>query len=257
MTGPASFPPPRSRDLDPSTALELLRDGEMEIIGRLLGLDEQRAVGTVTRRCPDPEPDIVAACVYKPTIGERPLDDFPDGTLSHREVAAFLVSEAIGWKIVPPTVYATGRSAAGWSSCGSTSTRRSTRCSSSIEAIRRLRRMAVFDAAINNTDRKARPPAAGARRARLRRGPRGVLLARCRSCERCSGTGAASRSRRRRSRCWRGSARASAACWVMRCASHLAPHEVAAMVRRVERLLKTGRFPQPDPRRPALPWPPV
>jgi hypothetical protein len=38
---------------------------------------------------------------------------------------------------------------------------------------------------------------------------------------------------------------------------HLAPHEVSATVRRVERLLKTGRFPQPDPRRPALPWPPV
>ena len=108
MTGPASFPPPRSRDLDPSTALELLRDGELEIIGRLLASTNNALVGTVTRRCPDPKPDFVAACVYKPTIGERPLDDFPDGTLSHREVAAFLVSEACGWGIVPPTVYRDG-----------------------------------------------------------------------------------------------------------------------------------------------------
>src|SRR3954469_13622079 len=104
MTGPASFPPPRSRSLDTATALELLRDGELEIVGRLLASTNNALVGTVTRRCPDPEPDLVAACVYKPTIGERPLDDFPDGTLSHREVAAFLVSEAMGWAIVPPTI---------------------------------------------------------------------------------------------------------------------------------------------------------
>jgi uncharacterized repeat protein (TIGR03843 family) len=41
--------------------------------------------------------------VYKPVAGERPLWDFPDGTLAGREVAAYLVSEAIGWNIVPET----------------------------------------------------------------------------------------------------------------------------------------------------------
>ena len=41
--------------------------------------------------------------VYKPVEGERPLWDFPDGTLAGREVAAFLVSEALGWHVVPPT----------------------------------------------------------------------------------------------------------------------------------------------------------
>lgn len=44
-----------------------------------------------------------AAIVYKPIEGERPLWDFPDGTLADREVAAHLVSEAFGWGIVPPT----------------------------------------------------------------------------------------------------------------------------------------------------------
>ncbi|MEE6281009.1 SCO1664 family protein [Georgenia sunbinii] len=44
-----------------------------------------------------------AKVVYKPVAGERPLWDFPDGTLAHREVAAFLVSEALGWDIVPRT----------------------------------------------------------------------------------------------------------------------------------------------------------
>jgi uncharacterized repeat protein (TIGR03843 family) len=43
--------------------------------------------------------------VYKPTSGERPLWDFPNGTLGRREAAAFVVSDFLGWGIVPPTVY--------------------------------------------------------------------------------------------------------------------------------------------------------
>ncbi|HEX7973511.1 MAG TPA: SCO1664 family protein [Anaerolineales bacterium] len=43
--------------------------------------------------------------VYKPTRGERPLWDFPVATLARREVAAYLVSEALGWELVPPTIY--------------------------------------------------------------------------------------------------------------------------------------------------------
>jgi len=45
--------------------------------------------------------------VYKPARGETPLDDFPQGTLGKREVAAHLVSAALGWRIVPLTVYRT------------------------------------------------------------------------------------------------------------------------------------------------------
>ena len=47
-------------------------------------------------------------CVYKPVRGERPLWDFPDGTLAGREVASHLVSEAAGWHVVPPTVLRDG-----------------------------------------------------------------------------------------------------------------------------------------------------
>jgi hypothetical protein len=43
--------------------------------------------------------------VYKPAPGETPLDDFPDGTLGKREVAAYLVSAALNWQVVPFTVY--------------------------------------------------------------------------------------------------------------------------------------------------------
>ena len=47
-------------------------------------------------------------CVYKPVAGERPLWDFPDGTLAGREVAAYLLSAATGWDLVPPTVLRDG-----------------------------------------------------------------------------------------------------------------------------------------------------
>src|SRR6202521_4952300 len=43
--------------------------------------------------------------IYKPAQGETPLDDFPDGTLGKREVAAYLVSAALDWQVVPFTVY--------------------------------------------------------------------------------------------------------------------------------------------------------
>jgi uncharacterized repeat protein (TIGR03843 family) len=49
--------------------------------------------------------DVSLQAVYKPIQGERPLWDFPRSSLAHREVAAYLVSEALGWKFVPPTVY--------------------------------------------------------------------------------------------------------------------------------------------------------
>ena len=52
--------------------------------------------------------DVSARCVYKPIRGERPLWDFPDGTLAGREVAAYEVSAATGWDVVPPTVLRDG-----------------------------------------------------------------------------------------------------------------------------------------------------
>jgi uncharacterized repeat protein (TIGR03843 family) len=51
---------------------------------------------------------VTSACVHKPVAGERPLWDFPEGTLAGREVAAYLVSEASGWGVVPPTVLRDG-----------------------------------------------------------------------------------------------------------------------------------------------------
>lgn len=48
--------------------------------------------------------DVSIMAVYKPQRGERPLWDFPDGTLCYRECASFLTAQALGWQVVPPTV---------------------------------------------------------------------------------------------------------------------------------------------------------
>src|SRR5712691_13368713 len=94
--------------LERAGALALLGEGHLEILGRLLDASNASFYCRITRHCPDPQPDLVATCVYKPVRGERPLDDFPDGTLAHREVAAHVVSQATGWGIVPPTVLREG-----------------------------------------------------------------------------------------------------------------------------------------------------
>jgi hypothetical protein len=94
--------------------------------------------------------------VYKPQAGERPLWDFPDGTLAAREVAAWQTSEALGWQLVPPTVLRPD----GPAGAGSLQLfldldpERHFFTFDSAEK-QRLRPAAVFDALINNADRKA------------------------------------------------------------------------------------------------------
>jgi len=78
--------------------LELLNRGEIEIQGRIMPASNATFFGTATLD------GVSIQCVYKPVAGERPLWDFPDGTLAGREVAAYVVSEALGWDVVPPTV---------------------------------------------------------------------------------------------------------------------------------------------------------
>ena len=96
-----------------------------------------------------------ANCVYKPVAGERPLWDFPDGTLAGREVAAYTLSHAAGWDVVPPTVYREGPFGPGMAQLWVDADPEV----DLLELARgrtdaALRRMAVFDAVVNNADRK-------------------------------------------------------------------------------------------------------
>jgi uncharacterized repeat protein (TIGR03843 family) len=241
--------------LESAAALELLRDGELEVVGRLLDASNLNLYCTVTRHCPDPEPDLVAACVYKPIRGERPLDDFPDGTLAYREVAARVVSDATGWNIVPPTVLRDGPLGRGMVQLW-------IETDPAIDVIDRiragdpaLRRMALFDAVVNNADRKGGHllPVPGGHIYGVDHGVtfstdpklRTILWG------------------------WRGKPiepdeRALLEQLHDQLAGELGtrlhelldPGEVRATSRRVERLLTRGLFPQPDPSRPAIPWPP-
>lgn len=84
--------------LKPDEALGVLASGPIEVLG-LLPYSSNYVF--LTRIGVEPDH---ALAIYKPTKGERPLWDFPTGTLAGREVAAYLVSEAGGWGFVPPTV---------------------------------------------------------------------------------------------------------------------------------------------------------
>ena len=140
--------------IDRGTTLEALREGEIEIVGRIVASSNNAMLVTVTRDCPDPEPLLVLDAIYKPTLGERPLDDFPDGTLARREVAAWHVSEATGWGIVPPTILRDGPFGEGMVQAFIDADPEVDVVAMVIEDDPRLRRMAVLDAIMNNTDRK-------------------------------------------------------------------------------------------------------
>jgi uncharacterized repeat protein (TIGR03843 family) len=136
-------------ELPVDEALSLLRNGELTVEGRLI------EASNATLYCAVSQGAVTAACVYKPVSGERPLWDFPDGTLAERELAAYEVSAACGWTIVPPTVYRDGPYGPGmvqlWIDIDEDV--------DIVALVRRsnseqLRRIAVFDAVINNADRK-------------------------------------------------------------------------------------------------------
>lgn len=219
--------------------------------------------------------------VYKPLAGERPLWDFPEGTLADREAAAFLVSEATGWEIVPPTWLRDGphgpgmvqlwrepdpgqepvtlvpalRSPPGYLRVFTGVDDRDREVTIVHEDTAELRRMAVLDVVVNNADRKGGHVLAmtGGHRHGVDHGVtfhhepklRTVLWG------------------------WRGQPLAEQeAAGVRRVltaldgdlggalARHLTDLEIEATARRCRRLLDRGRLPAPRGEWPAVPWPP-
>ncbi|MEP6696284.1 MAG: SCO1664 family protein [Pseudonocardiales bacterium] len=231
------------------SALALLREGTLDVEGRLIEASNATLYCTVTLD------DLAAGCVYKPVRGERPLWDFPDGTLAGRERAAYLLSEATGWAIVPPTVLREGPFGPGmcqlWMDPDPTV---------DLVALARsnnpgLRRMAVFDAVINNADRKG-----------------GHLLPQADGhiygCDHGLCFHVEDKLRTLLWR-WAGSPLTSEAVEVLtglraRLAGELGEEllslltraEVSRLGRRVDRLLDTRRYPAPSGEWPAVPWPP-
>lgn len=81
------------------TVLNLLQNGEISIKGEFVWGSNYTFLAEVKQNGDK------ALGVYKPSKGERPLWDFPASSLARREAAAYLVSDALGWELVPPTVY--------------------------------------------------------------------------------------------------------------------------------------------------------
>ncbi len=88
--------------LDVENTLTLLQQGTIEPEGRIAWGSNYTMLAQI---CLDEQEGMV---VYKPQRGERPLWDFPSGTLCNRERAAWLVCRALGWQIVPPTILREG-----------------------------------------------------------------------------------------------------------------------------------------------------
>ncbi|MDT0305944.1 SCO1664 family protein [Streptomyces sp. DSM 44917] len=97
MSAPERIPPQPGVDAE-----EVLARGALTVHGRIV--EASNAVLYATAELAGAR----LPCVYKPVAGERPLWDFPDGTLAQREVAAYEVSRALGWELVPPTVLRDG-----------------------------------------------------------------------------------------------------------------------------------------------------
>src|SRR3954471_12891797 len=241
--------------IDAATALDVLREGEIEIVGRLVGSSNHAMLCRVTRVCPPPEPAVTVEAVYKPTAGERPLDDFPDGTLSHREVAAYLASEAIGWQIVPPTIRRDGPFGDGSLQLWIDVDPAVDVVAMVLEDDSRLRRIAVFDAAVNNTDRKGGHllPTTDGHVFGVDHGVTFSTVPKLRTVlwgwrgERFSAEEAAGLARL--GDALRGDLARDLA-------GLLSRREIAATRRRVDALLERRRFPLPVPDWPAIPWPP-
>jgi uncharacterized repeat protein (TIGR03843 family) len=153
---------------------QVLAEGELEIQGRIM--PASNATYYAEAVCAG----VRVPCVYKPVRGERPLWDFPHGTLAGRELAARLVSVALGWDVVPLTLLRDGPQGAGmvqlWCEPDPDTEAvdlvpagvvpagflhvldahdgAGNLVSLVHEDSRAMRRMAVFDVLVNNADRK-------------------------------------------------------------------------------------------------------
>ena len=129
-------------------SIDVATRGDLEITGRLVDASNATLFGTVTLGSESFE------VIYKPVAGERPLWDFPEGTLADREYAAFLLSDLSGFNLVPPTILREGPAGFGM-------VQRWIDVDDSInlaeffgQDLPALRELALFDSIINNTDRK-------------------------------------------------------------------------------------------------------
>ena len=128
--------------------IEHLLLGDLEVTGRLVDASNATLYANCTFN------EISIPVIYKPVAGERPLWDFQEGNLAQREFAAYLISELGGFGVVPPTILREGPFGFGmvqqWIDINESIDLAEFYRTDNPE----LRKMALFDAVVNNTDRK-------------------------------------------------------------------------------------------------------
>lgn len=244
MAGPAPLPP------DDARVRALLEAGELEVLGRIPWASNATLLARACRG------GMEQLAVYKPARGERPLWDFPQGTLYQREVAAYLVSEQLGWGLVPLTVV---REDAPY---GVGSLQRFVHADQGVTAFELLERgdatlplIAAFDVVINNADRKAghclvERDGSG----RVWAIDHGVCFHVEPKLRTVLWDFAGQKLPRPLLDDLHGLAAALEGELRERLAGILAPEEIDALAERTRRLARSGRFPHPAGRRP-YPWP--
>lgn len=224
----------------------LLSKGELVVTGRLVDASNATLFASLTYE------DRSMNAIYKPIAGERPLWDFPDGALAHREYAAFLVSEYLGLGLVPLTILRNGP-------YGDGMVQEWIDIDESVDLGKffstdnpSLRDMAFFDSIINNTDRKIGhllPTASG----ELYGCDHGVTF---------------HEQDKLRTVLWQwaGDSLTDTELLLLKklfdgldsdldLSPHLTPTEIAATKNRISRLMNESTMPQPSPDWPAVPWP--
>ncbi|MGW5849594.1 SCO1664 family protein [Streptomyces sp. NPDC055254] len=261
---------------------ELLAKGELTVVGRI------REASNAVLLCSVTHGGASADCVYKPVKGERPLWDFPDGNLARREVAAYLVSEATGWGLVPATVLRDGpygegmvqqwieaaeedastggllglvegeEAGEGWKPVAFAEVGEGRTALLVHADDARLRRIAVLDAVINNGDRKGGHllPASDGRLYGIDHGVTFHTEDKLRTLL-WGWAGEPLTDEARDVLVALDAELADGAPLATRLAELITAVELTAVRGRVAQLLRTGTHPEPSGQWPSIPWPPV
>ncbi len=228
----------------------ILGTGELEVLGLLPYASNH----TFLARAKNADEELLA--VYKPRRGEAPLWDFPEGTLCAREVAAYVVSRALGWPNVPATVLRDGPYGVGSVQRFIPHDPREHYFTLAERFPEEFRRVAAFDMVVNNADRKSGHCLLG-EDGQIFLVDHGV----CFSDEPKLRTviwdfigdpleeGTRADVRRLAGEIRGGQVRDELA-------NLLAPVELAALAERADTVAAAVRFPEPGPDRP-FPWPPI
>lgn len=226
---------------------EKISASPLKIIGRLVDASNATLQAVIE------DSDPLIKVIYKPIAGERPLWDFEDGNLASRELSAFIVSDVAGFEIVPFTTLRDGPFGMGM-------VQQWIEVDNKVDVIefgqsddKQLKRLALFDAVINNTDRKFGH----------------LLLDQSGKLYGCDHGVAFHKENKLRTVLWQFAGinfdqdeihllgALLKIDWREKLSIYITDDEIQALYIRIQNLISDGKFPEPSKNWPAVPWPPV